>query len=36
VVRGFVARRRTRDPIDDLTVRERDVLQLMGQGRSNQ
>jgi DNA-binding NarL/FixJ family response regulator len=36
VVRGLVGRRRTRDPLDDLTVRERDVLHLMGQGRSNQ
>jgi DNA-binding NarL/FixJ family response regulator len=36
VVRGLVGRRRTNDPIDDLTSRERDVLHLMGQGRSNQ
>jgi DNA-binding NarL/FixJ family response regulator len=36
VVRGLVGRRRTRDPLDDLMVRERDVLHLIGQGRSNQ
>jgi DNA-binding NarL/FixJ family response regulator len=36
VVRGLVGRRRERDPVDDLTVREREVLHLMGQGRSNQ
>jgi DNA-binding NarL/FixJ family response regulator len=36
VVRGLVGRRRTLDPVDELTVREREVLQLMGQGRSNQ
>ena len=36
VVRGLVGRHRTRDPVNDLTVRERDVLHLMGEGRSNQ
>jgi DNA-binding NarL/FixJ family response regulator len=36
VVRGLVGRHRTRDPVNDLTVRERDVLHLMGEGSSNQ
>jgi DNA-binding NarL/FixJ family response regulator len=36
VIRGLVGRRRTRDPVDELTRREREVLELMGQGRSNQ
>jgi DNA-binding NarL/FixJ family response regulator len=36
VVGRLVARRRTHDPIDDLTPREREVLALMAQGRSNQ
>jgi DNA-binding NarL/FixJ family response regulator len=36
VVARLVARRRVRDPIDDLTDREREVLALMAEGRSNQ
>jgi DNA-binding NarL/FixJ family response regulator len=35
VVAQLVGRRRVRDPLDDLTERERDVLSLMAQGRSN-
>ena len=34
VVRGLVGRRRIR-AVDDLTGREREVLDLMGQGKSN-
>ncbi len=36
VVAQLVGRRRTRAPIDDLTEREREVLALMAEGRSNQ
>ena len=36
VVAQLVGRRRTRDPIQELTERERQVLALMAQGRSNQ
>jgi DNA-binding NarL/FixJ family response regulator len=36
VVAQLVGRRRTRAPIDDLTEREREVLSLMAEGRSNQ
>jgi DNA-binding NarL/FixJ family response regulator len=36
VVGRLVARRRTNDPINDLTPREREVLALMAEGRSNQ
>jgi DNA-binding NarL/FixJ family response regulator len=36
VVAQLVRRRRTRLPIDDLTEREREVLALMAEGRSNQ
>ncbi len=36
VVVDLVGRRRTRSPLDDLTEREREVLALMAEGRSNQ
>ncbi len=36
VVAQLVARRRTRSPLDDLTDRERQVLAVMAEGRSNQ
>ena len=36
VVAQLVGRRRTRDPIQQLTDRERQVLALMAEGRSNQ
>ena len=36
VVARLVGSRRTRVPLDDLTVRERDVLALIAEGRSNQ
>ena len=36
VVAQLVSRRRTRDPIQELTQRERQVLALMAEGRSNQ
>jgi len=36
VVGQLVGRRRVRDPLADLTVRERDVLQLMAQGHDNE
>jgi DNA-binding NarL/FixJ family response regulator len=35
VVQAMVGRRRVDDPIDELTPREREVLALMAQGRSN-
>jgi DNA-binding NarL/FixJ family response regulator len=35
VVEIMVGRRRVNDPIDELTPREREVLSLMAQGRSN-
>jgi DNA-binding NarL/FixJ family response regulator len=35
VVAALVGRRRARDPLDELTPRERDVLALMAEGRSN-
>jgi DNA-binding NarL/FixJ family response regulator len=36
VVSRLVGRRRGEDPLDSLTQREREVLELMAQGRSNQ
>jgi DNA-binding NarL/FixJ family response regulator/class 3 adenylate cyclase len=36
VVSQLVGRRRRDDPLDDLTPREREVLELMAEGRSNQ
>ena len=33
--RADVGRRRREDPLDNLTPREREVLELMGEGRSN-
>jgi DNA-binding NarL/FixJ family response regulator len=36
VVAQLVSRRRVRDPVQDLSERERQVLALMAQGRSNQ
>jgi DNA-binding NarL/FixJ family response regulator len=36
VVSRLVGRRRGDDPLDSLTPREREVLELMAQGRSNQ
>ena len=36
VVARMVGRRRAHSPIDDLTPREREVLELMAQGKSNQ
>jgi DNA-binding NarL/FixJ family response regulator len=36
VVAQLVGRRRVRMPLDDLTEREREVLTLMAEGRSNQ
>ena len=35
VVSRMMGRRRRNDPLDALTARERDVLELMAQGRSN-
>ena len=35
IVTQLVGRRRAHDPIEDLTAREREVLQLMAEGRSN-
>jgi DNA-binding NarL/FixJ family response regulator len=35
VVGRLVRRRRSRDPVDELSPRERDVLTLMAEGRSN-
>jgi DNA-binding NarL/FixJ family response regulator/class 3 adenylate cyclase len=36
LVTQLVGRRRKRDPIEELTPREREVLELMAEGRSNQ
>ena len=36
VVSQLVGRRRADDPLDELTPREREVLELMAEGRSNQ
>jgi DNA-binding NarL/FixJ family response regulator/class 3 adenylate cyclase len=36
VVSQLVGRRRRDDPLDDLTPREREVLELMAEGKSNQ
>ena len=36
VVRIMVGRQREDDPVDDLSPREREVLGLMAEGRSNQ
>jgi DNA-binding NarL/FixJ family response regulator/class 3 adenylate cyclase len=36
VVSQLVGRRRREDPLEDLTAREREVLELMAEGRSNQ
>jgi len=36
VVAALVGRRRARNPLDDLTEREREVLSVMAEGRSNQ
>jgi DNA-binding NarL/FixJ family response regulator len=36
VVSQLLGRRRVDDPLDELTARERDVLALMAEGRSNQ
>jgi len=36
VVAQLVGRRRAKSPLDDLTDRERDVLKVMAEGRSNQ
>ena len=36
LVTQLVGRRREHDPIDDLSPREREVLELMAEGRSNQ
>jgi DNA-binding NarL/FixJ family response regulator len=36
LVAHLVARQRARNPLDDLTDRERDVLAVMAEGRSNQ
>jgi DNA-binding NarL/FixJ family response regulator/class 3 adenylate cyclase len=36
VVNQLVGRRRTDDPLSELTPREREVLELMAEGRSNQ
>jgi DNA-binding NarL/FixJ family response regulator len=36
VVAELVGRRRVRNPLDELTAREREVLEVMAEGRSNQ
>jgi DNA-binding NarL/FixJ family response regulator len=36
IVSALISKQRKRDPLDRLTPREREVLELMAQGRSNQ
>jgi len=36
VVARMIGRKQARSPVEDLTPRERDVLELMAQGKSNQ
>jgi DNA-binding NarL/FixJ family response regulator len=36
IVSQLLARRRADGPLDDVTAREREVLELMAEGRSNQ
>jgi DNA-binding NarL/FixJ family response regulator len=36
IVSTLLARHRSDDPLDELTPREREVLELMAEGRSNQ
>ena len=36
MVAALVGRRRARNPLDDLTEREREVLSVIAEGRSNQ
>ena len=36
VVSELVGRRRRDDPLEELTLREREVLELMAEGKSNQ
>ena len=36
IVSQLLGRRRERTPLDDLTDRDREVLELMAEGRSNQ